>query len=92
MPLRALVTTSECCPDSVRTGPFHGEVLLLDQLQSGIASQPSERLGRTDTGATPEDLCYVIYTSGTTGRPKGGGRLSTAAPATWCASRESSSR
>ena len=68
---RALVTTSECCTDSVRTGPFHGAVLLLDQLQSGIASQPSERLGRAITGATPEDLCYVIYTSGTTGRPKG---------------------
>jgi non-ribosomal peptide synthetase-like protein len=48
-----------------------GEVLALDQIQSQIANQPADRLGRADTGATSEDLCYVIYTSGTTGKPKG---------------------
>ena len=39
--------------------------------QAEIAAQAGDRLGRAETGATPEDLCYVIYTSGTTGKPKG---------------------
>ena len=28
-------------------------------------------MSAAETGATPEDLCYIIYTSGSTGQPKG---------------------
>ena len=45
--------------------------LRLDGDADGIASESSARLTRADTGARPENICYVIYTSGTTGRPKG---------------------
>ena len=55
----------------VQLGVFSGEILALDERQGEIAAQPSDRLGRAETGATPGDLCYVIYTSGTTGSPKG---------------------
>jgi len=65
---RALVTTSEL---AMQIGGFRGQVFALDGLQKEMAGQRGDQLGRADTGATPEDLCYVIYTSGTTGRPKG---------------------
>jgi non-ribosomal peptide synthetase-like protein len=65
---RALVTSSGFAN---RLGGYNGQVLALDERQPEIAAQPSDRLGRAETGATPEDLCYVIYTSGTTGKPKG---------------------
>jgi non-ribosomal peptide synthetase-like protein len=65
---RALVTSSGFAN---RLGGFNGEVLALDERQPEIAAQPGDRLGHAETGATPEDLCYVIYTSGTTGKPKG---------------------
>jgi non-ribosomal peptide synthetase-like protein len=45
--------------------------LLLDTDQSEIASYPSTRFSRDQTGVSRSDLCYIIYTSGTTGRPKG---------------------
>ena len=65
---RALVTTKEL---ATKAAHFSGEVVALDERAKELALQPGERLGRADTGGTPEDLCYVIYTSGTTGRPKG---------------------
>ena len=65
---RVLVTTSGFAS---RAGTFSSKVLAVDERQREIAAQPGERLSRADTGATPEDLCYVIYTSGTTGKPKG---------------------
>jgi non-ribosomal peptide synthetase-like protein len=65
---RALVTTSGL---AAQIDALNCQVLALDLLQGEIISQSRDRLGRTETGATPEDLCYVIYTSGTTGRPKG---------------------
>lgn len=65
---RALVTTSELAS---RVGAFRSQVVALDERQREIAAQPTDRLARADTGATPEDRCYVIYTSGTTGKPKG---------------------
>jgi non-ribosomal peptide synthetase-like protein len=65
---RVLVTTSALAK---QVGGFRGQVLALDEQRAEIAAQPSERLGRADTGTTPEDRCYVIYTSGTTGKPKG---------------------
>ena len=75
---RALLTTGQAsCMSATCNGSgaepvqFRGEMLQLDQLQVEIATQPTRRLTRTDTGTTPEDLCYVIYTSGTTGNPKG---------------------
>jgi non-ribosomal peptide synthetase-like protein len=46
-------------------------VILLDGENPDVARQSPERLSRAETGARPENLCYVIYTSGTTGRPKG---------------------
>jgi non-ribosomal peptide synthetase-like protein len=64
-------TNSSCRLTNVRLGAFSGEVLALDERQQEIAAQPSDRLNRADTGAAPDDLCYVIYTSGTTGKPKG---------------------
>jgi non-ribosomal peptide synthetase-like protein len=65
---RVLVTTSAF---AARVGSYRGEVLALDERQGEIAAQAGERLSRADTGASPQDLCYVIYTSGTTGKPKG---------------------
>ena len=65
---RALVTTSEL---GARVSTFCGQIVALDERQPGIGAHASDRLGRADTGVTPEDLCYVIYTSGTTGKPKG---------------------
>ena len=65
---RALVTTSQM---GAQVGAFSGELVALNQQQPAIAAQPADRLSRADTGAAPEDLCYVIYTSGTTGKPKG---------------------
>ena len=65
---RALVTTSELAK---QVGGFRGQVLALDERQQEIGAQPSDQLSRADTGAAPEDRCYVIYTSGTTGKPKG---------------------
>ncbi len=65
---RALVTTSDL---AIKVGAFRGQMAALDRQQSEIAAQSGEPLGRAETGATPEDLCYVIYTSGTTGQPKG---------------------
>ena len=64
----ALVTTNEL---AAQCDMFRGQVVAMDGLQGEIDAQAGERLGRADTGATPEDLCYVIYTSGTTGKPKG---------------------
>ncbi len=61
-----VVTTS--APNSL---PYACEMLVLDQVEPEIASYSGDRLGRAETGATREDLCYVIYTSGTTGKPKG---------------------
>jgi len=46
-------------------------VLALDQCAPELAAQPETRVGDSDVGLSPRDLCYVIYTSGTTGRPKG---------------------
>ena len=79
---RVLVTTSELAAkvgqvSRLPGGPgahadsFSGKVVALDELQAEIAAQASDRLSRAETGATPQDLCYVIYTSGTTGKPKG---------------------
>jgi non-ribosomal peptide synthetase-like protein len=65
---RALVTTSDL---TTQVGAFRGQVVTLDREQSEIATQSRQALSRAETGAAPDDLCYVIYTSGTTGKPKG---------------------
>jgi len=65
---RALVTTKSL---AAKAANFHGEMIALDERRMEIASQPAARLSPAETGATPEDLCYIIYTSGTTGQPKG---------------------
>ena len=65
---RALVTTKSL---ATKAANFHGEIVALDECQTEIASQPAARLSAAETGATPEDLCYIIYTSGSTGQPKG---------------------
>ena len=64
----ALISNSKL---AMQAGAFQGQVVALDRQQSEITTQSGERLGRAETGAAPEDLCYVIYTSGTTGKPKG---------------------
>ena len=46
-------------------------VLVLDELQDALATQPATRIGRDLDGALPESAAYVIYTSGSTGKPKG---------------------
>ena len=65
---RALVTTKSL---SAKAANFHGEIIAFDERQAEIASQSAARLSAAETGAMPEDLCYIIYTSGTTGQPKG---------------------
>jgi non-ribosomal peptide synthetase-like protein len=65
---RDLITTSQLA-DLANSCP--SEVIRLDRLEIEIAAQSRERLNRAETGAAPEDLCYIIYTSGTTGKPKG---------------------
>jgi non-ribosomal peptide synthetase-like protein len=50
---------------------FAGKTLLLDDQVAALASLPTARITCSETGLTPEDLCYIIYTSGTTGQPKG---------------------
>jgi non-ribosomal peptide synthetase-like protein len=45
--------------------------LLLDHEHDIIDKFLAQRLKRTETGVTPNDLSYIIYTSGSTGRPKG---------------------
>ena len=42
--------------------------VLLDADWPAIAGHDA---GAFESGATPDDLCYVLYTSGSTGRPKG---------------------
>ena len=46
-------------------------VMRLDIEKTLLDGKQAQRLTRAETGATPENLCYVIYTSGTTGHPKG---------------------
>jgi len=46
-------------------------LLRLDADAPLIARQSADRVSRTETGVSRENLCYVIYTSGTTGQPKG---------------------
>jgi amino acid adenylation domain-containing protein len=46
-------------------------VLLVDDVVTGLAATSTERIGRDEGAASPEDVAYVIYTSGSTGRPKG---------------------
>jgi len=46
---------------------FQGTVVLADDFDNDGAA----RITLSESGVTPDDLCYVIYTSGTTGRPKG---------------------
>ncbi|SDM91896.1 Pls/PosA family non-ribosomal peptide synthetase [Allokutzneria albata] len=49
----------------------NSRVLVLDDEWPTIEKYPDSRVGRAESGVSPEDLAYVIYTSGTTGRPKG---------------------
>lgn len=64
----ALVTTEQLVS---KYGSFTGKVVRMDADQQELASMPGGKIGQHETGAEPEDLCYVIYTSGTTGKPKG---------------------
>ncbi len=50
---------------------LYDNTLLLDHEHEIIDKFSDKRLERTETGVTPNDLCYIIYTSGSTGRPKG---------------------
>ena len=65
-----LIICEEALVDRIKT-VFGGTLVSLDGNAAEIAAQPTTRLTRSETGVTPDDLCYVIYTSGTTGRPKG---------------------
>lgn len=64
----AVVTTEELAS---KAAGFRGKTVRLDAQRDEIARMDGARLGREETGASPEDVCYVIYTSGTTGKPKG---------------------
>ena len=73
----AVLLLTEASLSSQACEYFNGTVLGVD-FESHEISRPDEisrqsplRLLRSDTGVSPQDLCYVIYTSGTTGRPKG---------------------
>ena len=50
---------------------LYNNTLLLDHERDIIDKFSGKRPKRTETGVTPNDLCYIIYTSGSTGRPKG---------------------
>ncbi len=64
----AVVTTEELAS---KAAGFGGKTVRVDAQRDEIACMDAGRLGREETDASPQDLCYVIYTSGTTGRPKG---------------------
>jgi amino acid adenylation domain-containing protein len=64
----AVISVSALAP---KLGAFEAHAVLLDTQAREISARLPARLGRTQTRATPRDLCYIIYTSGTTGRPKG---------------------
>jgi non-ribosomal peptide synthetase-like protein len=63
---RALITSAGLAR---KAAGFGGQMITIED--AGLSKVSPERLDRSETGVTPEDLCYVIYTSGTTGRPKG---------------------
>ena len=64
----ALVTNSRLCS---KADGFTGAVIRVDEERERPGAVERTKLGRGETGASPEDRCYVIYTSGTTGKPKG---------------------
>ena len=45
---------------------LYDNTLLLDRERDIISKFSGKRLERTETGVTPDDLCYIIYTSGST--------------------------
>jgi len=48
-----------------------GTVVLVDADDVAISAESGARLGPSEVGLDPHDLCYVMYTSGSSGRPKG---------------------
>lgn len=58
-------TILESIGDSLNPFPLFNIDHQLDELDDYSDKKPSE------SGRTPNDLCYMIYTSGTTGKPKG---------------------
>lgn len=66
----AALLTEQALSPKAKTA-YDGRIVLLDRVWEDIAGEPTTRLSKAETGASPNHLAYVIYTSGTTGRPKG---------------------
>ncbi len=64
-PINLLITHSKL---TKKFDHFHGDMLLIDEIQDIIADQATYNL---DVNICAQDLAYIIYTSGTTGKPKG---------------------
>ena len=68
LPFDLLITSSQQCKEKTHT---LSNYIIVDELSSELALQPTTRLITESHQADEDNLCYVIYTSGSTGKPKG---------------------
>lgn len=68
MTFHAVLTSSS---QRRRDGLRFPKVVVLDEINSRLSTQPTHRPLLSKEALQPDQVCYVIYTSGSTGKPKG---------------------